>query len=64
MPMLARNLMELVPSTHFVAATQAVLYRGAGLDIIWPQILALTIIGLLFFMAALTHFRKSISQMA
>jgi len=41
-----------------------VLYRGAGLDIIWHQVLALTIIGLFFFMAALTHFRKSISRMA
>jgi len=64
MPILARNLMELVPSTHFVSATQAVLYRGASLEIIWPQILALTVIGLVFFMAALAHFRKSISQMA
>ncbi|MBE0439446.1 MAG: ABC transporter permease [Gammaproteobacteria bacterium] len=64
MPMLARNLMEIVPSTHFVAATQAVLYRGAGLDVIWSQIIALTIIGLVFFTAALAHFRKSISQMA
>jgi len=63
MPVLAQNLMELVPTTHYVAATQAVLYRGAGLDIIWPQILILTVIGLLFFMAALAHFRKSISQM-
>jgi ABC-2 type transport system permease protein len=64
MPVLAQNLMELSPSTHFVAATQAVLYRGAGIDIVWPQVLALTVIGLFFFTAALLHFRKSITQMA
>jgi len=63
MPVLARNIMEIVPSTHFVTATQAILYRGAGLDVIWPQVLALAVIGAVFFIASLTHFRKSISQM-
>ena len=64
MPVLARNVMELAPTTHFVAAAQAILYRGAGFDVVWPQILALAIIGAVFFVAALAHFRKSISQMA
>ena len=63
MPVLARNIMEIVPSTHFVAATQAVLYRGAGLDVIWPQLVTLAVIGGVFFVASLTHFRRSISQM-
>ena len=64
MPVLAQNIMEIVPTTHFVAAAQAILYRGAGFDVVWPQVLALTVIGLLFFVAALIHFRKSISQMS
>jgi len=64
MPMLARNFMELVPSTHFVEAAQAILYRGAGVDVIWPQIITLSVIGSLFFGASLLRFRKSISQMA
>ncbi len=64
MPALARNIMEFAPTTHFVAAAQAILYRGAGLNVIWPQVLALTVIGAVFFVAALAHFRKSIRQMA
>lgn len=64
MPALARNIMEFAPTTHFVAAAQAILYRGAGLNVIWPQALALTVIGAVFFVAALAHFRKSIRQMA
>jgi len=64
MPVLARNIMEIVPSTHFVAATQAILYRGAGFDMIWHQVLALAVIGAVFFIASLMRFRKSISQMA
>jgi ABC-2 type transport system permease protein len=64
MPVLAQNLMEVAPTTHFVAAAQAILYRGAGFEVVWPQIVALTIIGAVLFVAALTRFRKSINQMA
>jgi len=64
MPVLAQNIMEMSPSTHFVSAAQAILYRGAGFDVVWPQIAALVVIGLVYFVAALTHFRKSIRQMA
>ena len=64
MPVLAQNIMQVAPTTHFVAAAQAILYRGAGFDVVWPQVLALTVIGAVFFVAALAHFRKSISQMA
>lgn len=63
MPALARNFMEIAPSSHFVAAAQAILYRGAGFAVVWPQILALVIIGVVFFWASLAYFRKSISQM-
>ncbi|WP_264178961.1 ABC transporter permease [Ferribacterium limneticum] len=35
MPMLAQNVTEISPTTHFVAAAQAILYRGAGLDVLW-----------------------------
>jgi ABC-2 type transport system permease protein len=64
MPILAQNIMQVAPTTHFVSAAQAILYRGAGFDVIWPQVLALVIIGVVFFTAALAHFRKSIGQMA
>ena len=63
MPVLTRNIMEIAPSSHFVAGSQAILYRGAGFDVIWPHILALIIIGGIFFAAALLRFRKSISLM-
>ena len=64
MPAFAQNIMQVAPTTHFVAAAQAILYRGAGFDVIWPQVLALIAIGTVLFGAALTRFRKSISQMA
>ncbi len=64
MPQIAQNIMEFAPTTHFVAASQAILYRGAGFSVVWPQIVALCLIGAAFFAGALAYFRKSISQMA
>ena len=64
MPALAQNLMLAAPTTHFVALAQAILYRGAGLGVVWPQFLALLAIGSVFFALALARFRKTISSMA
>ena len=64
MPLLVQSLMLAAPTTHFVAASQAVLYRAAGLSIIWPQLLALAAIGTVFFSVSLWRFRNTISRMA
>ncbi|UCU98891.1 ABC transporter permease [Acidovorax radicis] len=64
MPALVQNVMLAAPTTHFVAAAQAILYRGAGLDVVWPQCLAILAIGGVLFAASLARFRKTISQMA
>jgi ABC-2 type transport system permease protein len=64
MPGFVQNVMLAAPSTHFVALGQAILFRGAGLGVVWPQFLALAAIGAVFFAIALTRFRKTISQMA
>ncbi|MBV8622608.1 MAG: ABC transporter permease [Herbaspirillum sp.] len=64
MPQLVQDIMLVAPTTHFVAAGQAILYRGAGLEVVWPQLLAIFVIGAVLFAAALARFRKTISQMA
>jgi ABC-2 type transport system permease protein len=64
MPHPVQWIMEAAPTTHFVAAGQAILFRGAGLDVVWPQLLAILAIGSVLFAAALARFRKTISLMA
>ncbi|MFG6456313.1 ABC transporter permease [Roseateles sp. BYS96W] len=64
MPDMVRWIMQAAPTTHFVAASQAILYRGAGLAVVWPQLLAVLAIGSVLFIAALSRFRKTISLMA
>lgn len=64
MPSLVQFLMRFAPSTHFVALGKAILFRGAGLNVVWPQFLVLITIGAAFFAIALARFRKTISEMA
>jgi ABC-2 type transport system permease protein len=63
MPEIVQNVMLAAPTTHFVSAGQAILYRGAGFDVVWPQFLAVLVIGVVLFFASLARFRKTISQM-
>ena len=60
MPTWLQNVMQIAPTTHFVSFAQAVLYRGAGLDIIWPQLVAMaTISGVIFAISGL-RFRRTL----
>lgn len=64
MPELVQHLMLAAPTTHFVQLGQAILFRGAGLDVVWPQFVALALIGAALFALSLRRFRKTIAQMA
>ncbi|MEK2484914.1 ABC transporter permease [Providencia stuartii] len=64
MPQLVQDIMLTMPTTHFVSLAQAILYRGAGFQIVWPQFIVLFIIGIVFFSFALMRFRKTIATMA
>jgi len=64
MPEAVQTLMLAAPNTHFVMAAQAILFRGAGLDVVWPQFLALGAIGLVMFGISLRRFRSTLGSMA
>jgi len=64
MPRVLQIIMEASPSTHFVSFAQAILYRGAGLDVVWPEFLAVALMGSLFFGLALVRFRRVSAQMS
>lgn len=64
MPLWVQRLMSLAPTTHFTELSQAILYRGAGLDVVWTSFVALLLIGSVLFALSLLRFRKTIAQMA
>jgi len=64
MPWLVRTIMTLSPTTHFTELSQSILFRGAGLDVVWVQFLWLTAIGGVLFTVSLARFRRTIGGMA
>jgi ABC-2 type transport system permease protein len=58
MPPWLATLMQASPAVHFVSFAQAILYRGAGFAVVWPQFLIVALIGGLFFGLALLRFRR------
>ncbi|MGO3889617.1 MAG: ABC transporter permease [Paenalcaligenes sp.] len=64
MPELVQIIMQVAPTTHFVEIGQAILFRGAGLAVVWPAFLALFAIGIVLFLLSLRRFRSTINQMA
>jgi len=64
MPLLVQYVMLAAPDTHYVALAQGVLYRGAGWAMVWPQLLAMAVIAVVFFGLALLRFRRTIASLA
>jgi ABC-2 type transport system permease protein len=64
MPDFVQFVMCAAPTTHFVSLAQAVLFRGAGIDIVWPEFLAMLLIGAVLFAVALGWFRRAVVQTA
>lgn len=64
MPPIIQFVMEGAPTTHYIMMAQAVLFRGAGLDVVWPQFLAIAGIGAVLFGLALRRFRKAIAEIS
>jgi ABC-2 type transport system permease protein len=64
MPLWIQWAMSLSPTTHFTELSQAILFRGAGLPVVWSSLLALAVIGASLFAVSLARFRRAITQMA
>jgi ABC-2 type transport system permease protein len=59
MPLPLQYIMQGDPAMHFVTFAKAILLRGAGVDVLWPQSFAVFGIAVLFFALALRCFRRS-----
>lgn len=62
MPAVVQQVMLAAPTTYFVRMAQAILYRGAGINVIWTDLLAMLGVGSVFFTVALLRFRKAVTQ--
>ena len=55
------RIMQFSPTTQFIAASQAILYRGAGLEAVIGQFLAVAATGGFFLTLALARFRAMLT---
>jgi ABC-2 type transport system permease protein len=62
MPEALQIIMLAAPTTHFVRFAQAILYRGAGLEVVWREFIAITTLGVVFFSIALARFRGTVAR--
>ena len=61
MPQWLQTALLYSPTAHYVNFAIAILYRGAGIEAVWPDFVAVTVIGAGFFAGALARFRKTVS---
>jgi ABC-2 type transport system permease protein len=58
MPLWLQRAMNLSPIHHYVDITFGVLFRGAGLDLLWRSVASLALIGIALFAAGTWRFRS------
>lgn len=62
MPLALQKIMAFVPSTSFVSMSQAILFRGAGLEAILADIAVVVIVGLMLFIYSIIRFRDFLEK--
>lgn len=58
MPTVVQWLTYLNPLRYFLVIIRGIFLKGVGLDILWPQYAALTVLGITVFAGAVGRFRK------
>lgn len=52
----------ILPSRHYMAASQAIVFKGAGLETVWPEFIWMAILGIALLVTSLLLFRRSVAQ--
>ena len=62
MPELLQVAIQISPAMHFMKFSQSVLCRGAGIDLVWPHLVAIVVLGAIFLAIALARFRRMLAR--
>jgi len=58
MPWITYAIGEILPVTHYLEIVRGVMLKGVGADFLWPSILPLIILSVVYFTASVLAFRK------
>lgn len=61
MPVWRQWVTQVSPSTQFVSLSTTILFRDACVNLVWPQLLALTVSDVAFFSLTLVRFRSNLA---
>ncbi|MFT6407250.1 MAG: ABC-2 type transport system permease protein [Arenicella sp.] len=59
-PSWLQSITFFFPSRHYLEFSQGVLYRGAEIDVLWPEFIYIAILGATYLSFSLSLFRRSI----
>ena len=60
MPEIFRHITLLNPVRHYIEIVRAIFLKGTGIDVLWPQHVALVILGLVLLTLATLRFRREV----
>ncbi|RLC73919.1 MAG: hypothetical protein DRI52_00935 [Chloroflexi bacterium] len=60
MPRVMQIVANVVPAHHWLTILRGILLKGAGLDVLWPNILALAVLGLVIGTFSLRYVRRAL----
>ncbi|MCA0928137.1 ABC transporter permease [Ruegeria profundi] len=53
-----------LPSRHYMSASQAIVFKGAGIETVWLEFASMAALGLALLITSLVMFRRSIARMS
>ncbi len=60
MPQIIQYVANLVPAYHWLTIMRGILLKGAGMEILWPNVLALAVLGLVIGTFSLRYVRRAL----
>jgi ABC-2 type transport system permease protein len=61
MPLVLRLLSSVVPARYFIVVLRGIFLKGVGLDVLWPQGVAMILFALVGLTLAVRSFHKEIA---
>ena len=60
MPQIIQHVANVIPAYHWLTILRGVLLKGVGLEVLWPNVLALAVLGLVIGTFSLRYVRRAL----
>lgn len=60
MPQVLQIFANLIPAHHWLAIMRGIMLKGVGLDVLWPHVLALVILGSIIGLVSIRYVRRAL----